>query len=383
MTRISLLKAEILRTHLALKELTAPALNSALKALDAWHESLPVEIRLQNLHSTDMDDITRRSLYHVHLLYLGAHILLYRRIASQLIQKKPSGGSKPVRDEWEQTLLLHAEKGITAAKHSARILGLLLAEQGIFQRCWLVMSVMIPALFCTIPTLTELHSFQSHTSCVAILHSVAQKQLHGFPPSSWADDLKQAQLCLDALEFCGKVDPIALKFFVRLSAIFRNISNTSSALPSTSTMQRTEDWVSLPPDFPPFENGNEEPAPPAQDPTSGEYLLDMNPPDANPQLQSLCIALLHALCRPWSDATESLPDRQGQLQLSAMERQKQIEKLKWDTGSSVLPFKWDTSGLGVTDLGPEQLNCFIGSDAPSGWSAADDVELYDDDDGAS
>ncbi|KAK5656726.1 hypothetical protein OQA88_4274 [Cercophora sp. LCS_1] len=356
MTRISLLKAEILRTHLSLKELTAPALNSALEALEKWHKGLPRAMRLEHLHEKDLEDIVRRSLFHVHLLYLGAHILLYRRIASQLIQKQRPGSTEVVRDEWEKTLLSHAEKGITAAKHSARILGLLLAEQGIFKRCWLVI-------------------FQSHTSCVAILHSVAQKQLHKFPPSSWVEDLKQAQLCLDALEFCGTVDPVALRFHVRLSGIYRNLANASPS--GLSAMQRTEEWVSLPPDFPPFEDSNESSTAVAQADTSAEYLLTI-PPDADPRLQTLCIALLHALCRPWSDAKENLPGEKDQPPLSPKERQLQIEKLKWDMGSSVLPFKWDATGLGVMNPAPENLNCFMGSDAPSGWSPADDVEVYDD-----
>lgn len=142
MTRISLLNAEILRTHLSLKELTTTALDSALKALQDWHNNLAPPMRLANLAKQDLPDIIRRSLFHVHLLYLGAHILLYRRIASQLVQPfdfDPAEGSEPNWDQQQRALLEHADKGITAAKHSARILGLLLAENGIFKRCWLVM----------------------------------------------------------------------------------------------------------------------------------------------------------------------------------------------------------------------------------------------------
>lgn len=142
MTSISLLKAQILRTHLSQSELTVAALHSALKKLQDWHQNLAPQMRLSNLASLDMPDIVRRSLFHAHLLYLGAHILIYRRIASQLVPTSAFEGALDSEPNWDQrqnALLEHAEKGITAAKHSARILGLLLAENGIFKRCWLVM----------------------------------------------------------------------------------------------------------------------------------------------------------------------------------------------------------------------------------------------------
>lgn len=142
MTRISLIKANILRTHISLNELTVEALDSALQKLQDWHRDLAPEMRLSNLSQLDLPDIVRRSLFHVHLLYLGAHILIYRRIASQLVRPSDFEVAETLEPNWDKrqiALLEHAEKGVTAAKHSARILGLLLAENGIFKRCWLVM----------------------------------------------------------------------------------------------------------------------------------------------------------------------------------------------------------------------------------------------------
>jgi len=142
MTKISLLKSKILRTHLASERFTVNSLESTLNVLQEWHENLPPEMYLSNLARQDLPDQDRRAIFYAHLLYLGAMILIYRRIASQIYQTARLGtaGSRKVADEkQEKALLAHAEKAILAAKYSARILGLLLAERAIMKRCWLIM----------------------------------------------------------------------------------------------------------------------------------------------------------------------------------------------------------------------------------------------------
>ena len=73
-----------------------------------------------------------------HLVYLGCLILVYRRIASQAArtvqfeQQRKGGG--PTTVILDQVARSRAHDGIVAAKHSAKILGLLLAEKGIFKR---------------------------------------------------------------------------------------------------------------------------------------------------------------------------------------------------------------------------------------------------------
>lgn len=142
MTKISLVKAQVLRNHLALKVLTNDALESALQVLQTWHETLPRQLLLANLGQADLVPQDRRTLFYVHLMYLGAIILVYRRIISQAVQDSrvidPNNNSGAQRSV-QSTLLSYAGHGMFAAKYTARILGLLLAEHGIIQRCWLVM----------------------------------------------------------------------------------------------------------------------------------------------------------------------------------------------------------------------------------------------------
>ncbi|RSM11392.1 hypothetical protein CEP52_003058 [Fusarium oligoseptatum] len=188
MTKISLLNAEILRMHLSSKEMTCQAIDAIDKDLQDWHDLLPSQMHLPNLCRQDLPVEARRSILATHLLYLGTRMLLYRRIASQFVWPSPTDDESNVaRESYEEYLLSHADQAITAARQSSRILGLLQAEKGIFKKCWLII-------------------FQSYTSCVVLLHCVAQKQIHQFPRSSWEDDLAQARMCLDVLSFCSTLD---------------------------------------------------------------------------------------------------------------------------------------------------------------------------------
>ncbi|RSL64861.1 hypothetical protein CEP51_013091 [Fusarium floridanum] len=194
MTKISLLNAEILRMHLSSKEMTCQAIDAIDKDLQDWHDLLPSQMHLPNLCRQDLPVEARRSILATHLLYLGTRMLLYRRIASQFVWPSPTDDESNVaKESYEDYLLSHADQAITAARQSSRILGLLQAEKGIFKKCWLII-------------------FQSYTSCVVLLHCVAQKQIHQFPRSSWEDDLAQARMCLDVLSFCSTLDSVALKF---------------------------------------------------------------------------------------------------------------------------------------------------------------------------
>ncbi|KAK1752920.1 nitrogen assimilation transcription factor nit-4 [Echria macrotheca] len=347
MTGISLVNAEILRRHLSREELSSRELYAALQTLEQWYWNLAPQIRLSKLSDQVLEPIVRRSLFHIHLLHLGAYILLYRRIASQVFRFE-RGDESPWTPQ-QQSLMAQAERGIIAAKHSASILGLLLAEDGVFRRCWLVI-------------------FQSHTTCAVLLHSVTQKQIHGFPPSAWEDELKQAQLCLDALEFCGKADSVALRFHTRLSAIHNTLAQASPK--GADAMRRTDEWVSIPPDFPPLHIPDEHTDEASEKALALEYLFRV-PAATSPQMKAVAFSLFSALCRPYRESTEEVikTERQG-----SEESADSVDGLRWDyhRGSS---FAWDTSGIGLGEVDGAGLGRFIDSEEPSGWSLAPDMEV--------
>ncbi|KAG7416957.1 hypothetical protein Forpe1208_v005413 [Fusarium oxysporum f. sp. rapae] len=226
-------------------------------------------------------------------------MLLYRRIASQFVQHFGIGHGhgilwKPIKN----TFLNHVDQGITAATHSSRILSLLQAEAGIFKRCWLII-------------------FQVYTSCVILLHSVAQKQVHVFPHSFWEDDLAQARICLDLVSFCGTVDPVALRFQDCLVPIHDNLA--SYMRPSTS--------ISSP-----------------SNPLSLAYIFGI-PSTADADRASLSLKLLIMLCQPFGnvDSTRGSNDDLCLLWQSFTTQHEQMqgaEPLGWKLDSCP-PFQWD------------------------------------------
>lgn len=93
-------------------------------------------MHLGNLLVMDSSGFTtqvRRVTYFVHLLALGAWILLYRCLIAQ-ISVAPE--SVP-----QDRIVEHADEATLAAEQSARILGLLQCEIGIYKRCWISMQV--------------------------------------------------------------------------------------------------------------------------------------------------------------------------------------------------------------------------------------------------
>ncbi|KAK4450192.1 nitrogen assimilation transcription factor nit-4 [Podospora aff. communis PSN243] len=366
MTKISLLQARILRSHLALKVLTPDALDSALQTLQTWHETLPPQLLLANLGRTDMSEQDRRTIFYAHLLYLGAIILVYRRVVSQVVQDSRVGTDINLPTAAEVSLqplagilLSQADKGMFAAKYTARILGLLLANRGIVQRCWLVI-------------------FQAHTSCVVILHSVAQKQLHNFPPAMWSDDLEHAQLCLDTLKYCGTIDPVALRFYNFLSEVYDKLASVGARreLDTQAGDDGLNQWASMPPDLPlKREPVDIDSIPPAA------YLTSA-PAQCDPDLKKLSFSLLRAVCRPWDDPIKPDPDQKPELpDMSRSETcsvdDSQRMKPDWDFEDKS-SFRWDTEAMGMKCGEGVAECCFIGSEVPSGWSdTVVDIEVDD------
>jgi hypothetical protein len=81
MTKVSLLKANILRMHLSSPELSVQAIGGAEQELHDWYRQLPAEMQLIDLmEGQRLPDMARWSIFHIHLLHLGAIMLLFRRV---------------------------------------------------------------------------------------------------------------------------------------------------------------------------------------------------------------------------------------------------------------------------------------------------------------
>ncbi|KAI0512683.1 hypothetical protein F5B22DRAFT_614851 [Xylaria bambusicola] len=365
MTKIAVLKARILHMHLACKYLTPDALNSMIRDLQDWYDRLPQQMQLQHLSGQELSHEVRRSIYHVHLLYLGAHMLLFRRIVAENTQNL---GREPPKLWHPSSELLSRQcpSAVIAASMSARIFKLLLDENGIFQRCWLII-------------------FQSYTSCIIIMHNVLTK-LVSLKIRSYEDELKNTRLCLETLTYCGAADPVASLFLDKAQGIYNSLINHIEKLTEILRESHQE----------PVDTVDSSAGRGTTDNPTGRTLQDDNTraSDDGPEflsasyqrsVEDLSYDLLELLCRPFGDPShregskESLAATQ-KLDPSRYEHPVLLERLEWDFEDSA-PFRWNSEvlGLGNIDTGTSQggegsvqntraMNRFLDSTHPSGWA---------------
>ncbi|KHO01294.1 nitrate assimilation regulatory protein nirA [Metarhizium album ARSEF 1941] len=374
MVRICLLKADILRMHLVFEDLSGPAVEAITRDLQDWYQELPESMRLGASVREGVPVGTRRSILHLHMLYLGAIMLLHRRIASQFLKWYAVRGCPSSLDLTSRYVFVQqSAEAVLAASTSARIVKLLLDDDGVFKHCWLVI-------------------FQSYTACTILLHSVIQKQLHDFEPPRWQDDLDRAGDCLSVLAFCGSRDRVAAQFHEQLQAIFETVSVYGfNSSPCQALMEM--DFQHSPPksdgDFIPTDLDGY---------ADYSYLLDI-PPEAEESLRRLSLVLLMMLSQPFGDlGTKEAAERDLKgpwlAYPSRYEYPQLASRVDWDLGSRTL-FSWDMSGLNVPPLDvtaaavpvPGQSGSaqdaprlglldgqargtFLGSSEPSGWASA-------------
>ncbi|KAH8898589.1 hypothetical protein GQ53DRAFT_712005 [Thozetella sp. PMI_491] len=309
LVRIAFLKAHMLRVHLAFKDLTLLTIRSIMSDLQEWYRKLPKELRLSNLGQEGLPVEAKRSLCHVHLLYLGAIMLLYRRIASQFALSSNIDRNRTV--QWkpmEEVIVKYSKEAIAAAEHSARILKLLMEDHGIFKRCWLVI-------------------FQAYTAGLILFHSISQKLVHGISLANSGDELTQSQNCLSVLAFCASADPVAQKLHASLLTIHERLHPHTSPDLEMKLKPESEGL--------------------------GLYLLFLKP-TADPTLGELSQSIITILCQPFGNSDESDPsrprpfDKAQELDTSPdgdyVRYKCAIERLEWDFESS-MPFLWE---LGAT-----------------------------------
>ena len=121
MAKVSLLKSQILRMQLAFKDLTAPTVESIMSKLQNWYDQLPEQMHILSAGEINLTLAVRRTISHVQLLYLGAILLVYRRIATQYMHSLVGNGDQNILENpLRNTLRSVGDKAIQAASTSAR-----------------------------------------------------------------------------------------------------------------------------------------------------------------------------------------------------------------------------------------------------------------------
>ncbi|KAI9163768.1 nitrate assimilation regulatory protein nirA [Paramyrothecium foliicola] len=339
LTKISILKVTVLRLHMAFKDISELTVESILGDLSRWYDELPPQMQLENLNGADLAVGLRRTIYYAHLLHLGAIMLVYRLIAYKA--QRVSAIDQHTEDPVDICFHRFAYRGVMAAKRSARILDLLLTDIGVFRRCWLVM-------------------FQSYTSCLTILHTVVQEQLHGVSRAVWEENLELTSKCLSVLEYCGRMDPVAAKFHQSLTGYYDRVAHLP--LPGVMELSREATMTVEAMSTAASEDGG--------------YLLHI-PPNADPRRAALAKELLRLVCVPFGDPetkvySEELARTPGwRPDPTCYEHPQLIERLNFKAETEARRHDALADGL-IEQLrrggGRPALTNFLGSPEPHGWS---------------
>lgn len=140
--KIGFIATDIVRNVYAAEKVSIKLIDENMAKLEKWHRELPQYMRFGRVLDENTDQGSRRSIMLIHLTFLGATMLLTRRILTVLVLKpkgevwdeKAHGGTK-------QEAIHYMGVCIQAAENVARIVGCLYDEQGLFKRCWMIMYV--------------------------------------------------------------------------------------------------------------------------------------------------------------------------------------------------------------------------------------------------
>ncbi|KAF9636285.1 hypothetical protein BFW01_g7180 [Lasiodiplodia theobromae] len=259
-TKISILKAKILATA-EQPYLHRKTIDRLRADLQSWYRTLPPEWNLsQNLTNIN-DPYLRMTTSFLHLLHLGAIMLLHRRVISCYLELRKEDPHRALEMIGEATEAV--DEGITAARLSARLLALIMEEGGVTRHCWLCI-------------------FQSYMACCTLLYTSFHKRLHEVPTQEPDDDFELSGKALATLSFCAKLDPGA-------GNLMKTLLPYSSMLDGTKQLE-----IEISEDVAVDNSAVLQPMPPA--PMSAEYLF---PPEGTSKQHQACNELFETLSRPF------------------------------------------------------------------------------------
>ncbi|KAK4944447.1 hypothetical protein LTR10_016121 [Elasticomyces elasticus] len=205
MISIGVLTTGVLKDVFLKEQLSVVATREHKLKLADWVRRVPAAMQLDSLTKNKaLTSNQRRSVFLVHVNYMGALLLLYRR---HLFYLATTHRDVPWQLDGDMTEALgYAEDAVATALQSARLLHLLMSERAIFKRCWLII-------------------YQSFSACTVLLFHVAQKRLHGAGPVEYDEELSQSRSCLDTLEYCSQGDVVA-KGYHDMLHFYYNALNT-------------------------------------------------------------------------------------------------------------------------------------------------------------
>ncbi|KAF2005994.1 hypothetical protein P154DRAFT_518226 [Amniculicola lignicola CBS 123094] len=205
-SQVGLIAAEIAKTLAAPELTTRDNIDALAHKLERWRTNLPPILQLSSLTSGEPTELTiyqKRAILMVHILYLGAVILLYRQLLVATAEKHLAGDAKWELDLTADDARTYVHECALAAQQTVRILRLIAFDGTLTKRCWIMI-------------------YWSFTACIVLLYSSTTKLLDNQNGSS-EEDLNYAKGCIDILEPCRKYEPIAGRYLDTVWPIYDHL----------------------------------------------------------------------------------------------------------------------------------------------------------------
>ncbi|KAH7093709.1 hypothetical protein FB567DRAFT_610283 [Paraphoma chrysanthemicola] len=205
-SKIGLLAAEIARTLASPERATRENVNMLTQKLQAWRTEVPLMLQIPTLTSSNPPDLTlyqRRAILMVHIMYLGALVLLYRQLLVATAETQLTDGAS-----WNSNISVldanrYRDECAVAAQQMARILGLISFDGTLTKRCWLII-------------------YWAFTAAIVLLFSATTKLLDGELEGA-ETDLNYAKRSMDMLEPCRSFEPIAARYLDTLWPLYDSL----------------------------------------------------------------------------------------------------------------------------------------------------------------
>ncbi|KAJ4361744.1 hypothetical protein N0V95_001637 [Ascochyta clinopodiicola] len=205
-SKIGLIAAEIAKTLAAPELATRENVDMLTRKLEVWRVEVPLILQLPTLTSETPSELSlyqRRAILMVHIMYLGAVILIYRQLLVATAEGQLTDGAANHLTYSSQDARRFRNECAIAAQTIARILRLISFDGTLTRRCWLVI-------------------YWAFTASIVLLHSASTKLLDG-QHDGVELDLGFAKECMDMLEPCRSLEPVAARYLDTLWPLYDSL----------------------------------------------------------------------------------------------------------------------------------------------------------------
>ncbi|KAI4702044.1 hypothetical protein J4E81_002405 [Alternaria sp. BMP 2799] len=208
-SKINLIAAEVAKTLASPELATKGNITMLTMKLEKWREEVPQTLQIPTLLSSAAQDLTvfqRRAVFMLHIMYLGALVLLYRQLLvasaeAQLIDGTPSA----LNNISVEDVKIYRQECAMAAQNIARILSLISFDGTLTTRCWIII-------------------YWAFSAAICLLFSATTKLMDGQTEGVEAD-LTYAKSCMDMLEPCKPCEPVAARYLETLWPLYDHLQD--------------------------------------------------------------------------------------------------------------------------------------------------------------